>query len=612
VKTFSHSLGGDECEIFVPERAEDLRGFRAFLAKGDRVLGLDTETTGLDTYSPTNRLRLLQVGNDREAWVLPIERGAVFADAARYALGQDRLWTLHNAPFDLQVIDRHLGVPLEDLGRRVFDTRILAHLLDPRMKSEGGVGLRLKELSTVYVDPAAPDTAEDLTAVFRSYGFTKATGWALIPWDDETYLRYAGLDPILAVRLFRELGVMVREIGLDPLSKFEHHLQILLAQMERRGMRLDVPYVEALAPALRTEAAEFATVASRYGVANVNSTSQVAEALEGMGESLSLRTPSGALKVSKEILLPLADLDLQWERIGARTPNPLADAVLRSKRAGKWVTSYAQAFLTLKDADDRLHPKIGGLQARTARMSVSSPPLQQLPSGDWKIRRSFIPDPGQVIVSADYNAVEMRVLAALADVRKMKEAFIAGEDLHSFTARLVEGDGFTPWHRKIYKGVGFGKVYGGGAATLSRQTGAGLEDVKRAIAAYDEVFPEIRRFGNSLQRRAEFGKREVVTPSGRHLPLDRDRLYAATNYVVQSTARDLLAQAIVDLDAAGLGDHLLLPIHDEILAQAPEKEAEDFAAELGRIMGSTFYGVEILAEPEIVGASWGHGYGAPT
>ena len=243
-------------------------------------------------------------------------------------------------------------------------------------------------------------------------------------------------------------------------------------------------------------------------------------------------------------------------------------------------------------------------------MSVSRPPLQQLPSGDWKVRRSIVADPGHLIISSDYDQIEMRVLAALADVKGIKKAIADGVDLHGFTAELVYGKDYTKFHRKLMKGVGFGKVYGGGATTLSRQTGAPLEAVKHAIAEYDRVFPEIKRYGQRLQRRAEYGKKEVITVSGRHLPLDRDRLYAATNYVVQSTSRDILAQAIVDLFDAGLGDGLLLPIHDELLAQAPAEDAEEYAHELGRIMSQTFYGVPLTSAGEVTGRNWGAAYGA--
>ncbi|WP_088979776.1 DNA polymerase [Micromonospora echinospora] len=135
--------------------------------------------------------------------------------------------------------------------------------------------------------------------------------------------------------------------------------------------------------------------------------------------------------------------------------------------------------------------------------------------------------------------------------------------------------------------------------------------MKRVIAQYDAVYPEIKRYSRRLMERAEFGRREVVTPSGRHLPLDRDRLYAATNYVVQSTARDLLAQAVVDIFAAGLGDHLLLPVHDELIAQAPTADAEEVIREIGRAMESTFYGVRIESDPDVYGRAGATATAAP-
>jgi DNA polymerase-1 len=622
---YTHSLAGREVTINYVEGARDLHAFDDFLARGDKVLGLDTETTDLNVYGRDFACRLVQFGNADTAYVLRPDR---FANAITRALRQPRHFTVHNAAFDLQVIDRALGVTIEELGPRVFDTRIFAHLLDPRQRHEGGAGLGLKELSEIYVDPEAPDTAADLNGIFRKeYKATKVTGWRLIDVDHPVYVRYAGLDPILARLLFDELAPLIRDLDLNHLSTFEHHLQTLLAMMQRKGFLLDVPYVERLVEDLAQEAGLEVAKAARYGVTNVNSTAQVSAALVAMGEDLTETTPSGALKVDKSVLTALADLDLQWNRIEAREPNPLAAAVLHSKRAAKWGESYAQAFLDLRDTADRLHPMIGGLQARTARMSISRPPLQQLPSGDWKIRRALIADPGQLIVAADYQAVEMRVLAALAEEPTMIEAILAGEDLHSFTASMIEGRGRTSAEffaatengdkaakalRKLSKAVGFGKVYGGGATTIQRQTGAPMDQVREALAGYDRTFPGIRRFAKRLQGRAEYGKKEVITISGRHLPLDRDRLYAATNYVVQSTSRDLLAQAIVDVFDAGLGDHLLLPVHDELIAQAPEKDAEEVIREIGRLMETPdFLGVPILSDPEVYGRSWGSGYGCP-
>jgi DNA polymerase-1 len=262
------------------------------------------------------------------------------------------------------------------------------------------------------------------------------------------------------------------------------------------------------------------------------------------------------------------------------------------------------------DVDGRIHCKINSLQARTARMSIAGPPLQQLPSGDWTIRRALLPDPGMRIFSVDYSAVEMRVLAALADETVMKSAIAEGRDLHGFTAELIYGPGYTSFHRKLCKGVGFGKVYGGGALTLSRQTGAPLPDVKKAIAAYDRTYRGIKRFSNKLQREARADGYIVWTPVGRRLPLDRDRVYAATNYMVQSTARDVLCQALLDMDDKGLSEFLLLPIHDEVLGCAPDADVEEVVKEVVGTMSMNFFGVPLDADPvdAIGGRSWGSRY----
>lgn len=605
MKTFDLVIDAEPCSVRVVETIGDAEEFMRWLP-GKQVVAVDTETTGLDIYAPSFRLLTVQFGTERESWVLHPER---FLPAIQQALRGLPALVMHNATFDMLVLDRHAGVALEEIRGKTFDTRILAHLLDPRTEAEGGMGHGLKRLAALWVDSSAPDSEQALKDRFRELKTSVAEGWAMISAHDPVLLKYAGVDTMLTSRLFAVLGPMTRDAGLSRLSEFEHHLQGLLAAMQRRGMLLDVAYTRSLKADLDVEAATFEKVAARYGVQSINSPAQVSEALVAMGESLTERTSGGGLKVDKAVLLPLADLDREWKRIGARTPNPLADAILRAKRAEKWSTAYAQAFLDLKDDEDRLHPWINGLQARTARMSVSRPPLQQLPSSDWMIRRAFIADPGNLLVSVDYSQIEMRVLAGLSGDKEMIRAITSGTDLHDFTAERLFGPDFTSKQRKIAKGVGFGKVYGGGADTLSRQTGADIESVREAIRAYDSTFVGIARYSRSLIKQAEYGKKEVVTPSGRHLPLDRDRLYAATNYIVQSTARDVLAQALVNMHEEGIGE-FLLPIHDEVLAQAPASDAEDVVRAMKKVMErDAFMGVPLVADGEIVGPSWGHGYG---
>ncbi|WP_405016432.1 DNA polymerase [Kitasatospora sp. NBC_00070] len=612
MRTYHHQVAGETVTINIPETGEDLDQFYAWAQEADRrgPIALDTETTGLEVYSSQFRLRTVQFGDRSTAWVIHWERGGEFQQFARAVLTHGQRFLIHHAAYDWSVLDRHAGIPLESLAPRTRDTRIMAALIDPRQPSEGGRGTGLKPLSAHWVDPLAPDTQDGLLAEFHAHGLTKATGWAQIPLHNHLFNLYAGLDVILLARLEPHLRGELDHLGVRArLVDYEHQIARVCAHMQRTGLILDEDYTRELSRRLADEAERFATEAARYGVANVNSTRQIAEALAGMGEHLPERTASGQVKVDKAVLLQLADLDGQWSPRGTRTPNPLANAVLRSKRSGKWQTTYAQTFLDSVDDGGRIHPLISPLAARTGRMSISRPALQTLPGSDQTIRQCLLADEGHVMVSADFTAVEMRVLASLADIKQMKSAIASGNDLHDFTAELVFGPGFTKAHRKLAKAIGFGKVYGGGCATISRQSGAPYAEVERALAAYDRVYPEIRRAASRWQREAFGNGMTVITPVGRRIPLDRSRSYAATNYMCQSTARDLLGQSLLDMEAAGLLPLLRLPIHDEVLVSAPAKEAEDVARAIVECMTTDLYGVRIDASASIGGRSWGSLYG---
>ncbi|OKI00159.1 DNA polymerase [Streptomyces sp. CB02923] len=614
--TYRHSVAGDTVRVHVPATPEELDAFLdwARQADGRGPIALDSETSGLDVFSDGYRLRTVQFGDAHDAWVIHWERGGDFRSAALEALTKVRRFLIHNAAFDWLVLDRHAGIPLEDLAPRTRDTRVMAALLDPRQPQEGGIGVGLKPLSAYYVDRSAPDTQGDLTAVFRGLGLTKASGFARIPLDHPVYNLYAGLDVILTARLEPCLAAELARLGVrERLVDYEHQISRICAHMQRRGLLLDEEFTRELDADLSDDAETYAEIAARYGVESVNSTRQIAEALTGMGERLTEQTASGAVKVDKAVLLALADMDLSWKRLGTRTPNPLAEAVLRSKRAGKWRTTYAQTFLETVDSSGRVHPFINSMAARTGRMGVTRPALQTLPSSDQMIRRCLLADEGHVMVSTDFAAVEMRVLAALADVRRMKEGFQSGGgefDIHMYTAQLIRGEGATEKDRKLFKGAGFGKVYGGGVSALARQTGAAEEEIRRAVNAYDAAFPEIRRASARWQREARATGMVTVSATGRRMPLDRDRAYAVVNYQCQSAARDLLGQALINAEAAGLLDAMRLPIHDEILASVPASEAADYAREFEKAMTFNLFGVPIVSKADVGGRSWGSLYGA--
>ncbi|MFF1417582.1 DNA polymerase [Streptomyces sp. NPDC058280] len=604
---------GQQIPVYVPENVDDFRSFQRYITSranaGERV-AFDTETTGLATFSRGFRIRTAQFGTPDQAWVLQVEKGDDLQRLASWALRTLPELSMQNRNFDSLAVDRHLpDVTMEMLAPKTLDTYIYSHLSDPRRRDQGGVGNGLKDASAHYVDPSAPDTQGGLIEEFHKIGYTKDTGWPHIDINNPLYLAYAGGDVILTSRLLPKLQARVKELGInDGLIPFEHAVGYVCALIERRGMRIDREYTTTLSAELLDESARWAEEARKYGVENINSTRQVSAALLGMGEEIKERTAGGAVQVDGNVLKRLADVDKQWDPIDSRTPNPLAMAILRSKRASKWRTSYAEAMLRTADENDRVHPKIGALAARTARMSISDPPFQQLPSGKWEVRHAIRADDGHRMISVDYSSVEPRVMAALSGDERMTAAILRGDDLHNLTAASVYGPGFTPGQRKVAKVVQLGVAYGGGAKTIAAQTGLSLSAAQDAVKGYKRTYPRLARYIRSLQGQVIRDGFTLRTPSGRRLVFDRDAAYASFNGEIQSTARDIFAQGLLEIHERGLTPHVLLPVHDEIIADATDNQAEEVAREIGEAMTMSLRGIPLGTDPDVGGHSWGSLY----
>jgi DNA polymerase-1 len=360
--------------------------------------------------------------------------------------------------------------------------------------------------------------------------------------------------------------------------------------MERTGFLLDVEYTQQLSDKLHDDEIEYTNRAGKLGCENVNSTEQVADVLESRGVKITQKTPTGKRKVDKVLLDRLADAGDEF-----------AHAVTEAKKARKWRTTWVDGFLSQADSQGRCHAAINPLRARTARMSITGIPAQTLPAGDWLVRQCFIADQGQVIGSVDFQAQELRVLAALSGDTTMQQAFRDGDDLHQITANASGVD------RKIGKMTNFLTVYGGGARNLAQQADIDLDLAKKVIAGFDKAYPKVKPFSKKLQREAQM-RGEITTPLGRVLPVDKDRPYAALNYMVQSTARDVTCAGLIRLHEQGMTPFLRLPIHDEILVSVPEGKANGAVRKIADIMSSTFQGVFMATDAQVGGRSWGSLY----
>ncbi|MER6382066.1 DNA polymerase [Streptomyces sp. NPDC001118] len=587
MKVLHYKIKRQEIRINVARAMWDLDRFIDFI-EANPVLGYDTETTGLDWWNSDRgfRIRLAQFGNGVESWVLPVEIDPEFKAAAIWALRKARWLIAHNGTFDQHVSERTLGVPLEELAPKMFDTKIFAHLVDPRQVKEGGPGLKLEELIKHYIDPvAAEEVKGSMTQIAKRYKVKKADIWPVVETFDPEFLLYAGMDPIWAYRL---LHILLSKVPARSKAKglmgWEHRLAHVTAKMERTGYLVDEEYAELRIAELKAEEARWVAYASQW-VENVNSDKQLIEAFQRLGFKLTKKTAKGNLSMDSEVLDSI--------------DHPLAEAVKKATKAQKWRKTWFENALNGRDSEGRVHPSINSIQARTARMSITgSVPAQTFPAGTGYVRNMFLAEEGHVSVSIDFGNMELRFLAAESRDPVMMDAFLNNKDLHQITADAA-GVG-----RKTGKMANFLTVFGGGWKALMQQAGIDEKTARRTINAFNETYTWVGKLSKKLMAEAKrYGY--IYTVTGRRLPVDKSRAYSALNYYIQSGSRDITARAVLNLDKAGFTPWIRLVIHDEIVFSFPKERAKELTEQAARIMEFTVKGVLIPAEGEIGDRSWG-------
>jgi DNA polymerase-1 len=223
-------------------------------------------------------------------------------------------------------------------------------------------------------------------------------------------------------------------------------------------------------------------------------------------------------------------------------------------------------------------------------MSITDPALQTLPSGDATVRRAFIPkDENHVILSSDLDQVEFRLTANFSEdqdlINLFNEADRTGGDVFTEIMRQVYQDPSAEKsdpRRKLIKGVVYGKLYGAGVTTMALTAGVADSQMKTVVDAFDASYPGVRHMAQAIEdagmrRLKTEGAGYVKTKTGRRLPCDDDRVYSLTNYLIQASAAEIFKQNLIKLDQADLTEYLIVPVHDEIVLNAPREEAEEIA-----------------------------------
>lgn len=515
-------------------------------------------------------------------------------------------------------VAREILPPLQNSGieitNPIWDTSVAAHML----------GKPSTALSTLVLSEFGQElpTREELLG----------RGAKAVPFhalDGETAMRYACSAADYALRMMESWAPILKEQGAEPLFEgLEMPLAPVLSQMERNGVRLDAGLLATMSEEMHTnldrmtqeiydEAGAGAGMDEPL-VFNLNSPKQLGEVLfEKLGLPARRRTQTG-YSTDAAVLEGLVKSGEQHSHIVQR--------ILEYRELSKLVSTYVDSLpKDVYTGTGRIHTSFNQTGSATGRIASQDPNLQNIPvrtESGRRIREAFIAVDGSQLVSADYSQVELRVLAHLSDDAGLKDAFHAGEDIHSSTASTVMGlnpEDVTSEHRRIAKAVNFGIVYGMGGFGLATRLEIERKEADAFIEAYFERFPMVRKYmDDTIAGARENGYVQTLLGRRRYLPeikASNQQARAAAermaiNMPVQGTAAEIIKLAMLRmqerLDESEMQTLMLLQIHDELLFEAPDDEQEALTAIVDEVMPLVMPELDVPLVVDVkAGQSWG-------
>jgi len=504
-----------------------------------------------------------------------------------------------NIKYDMQIFAR-VGIDITP----VDDTMVLSYVLEGGLHRHG-----MDELAELHL---GHETIK--------YKDVVGTGKSQVTFDQvplEAALDYAAEDADITGQLQRLLKPrLVLEHMATVYETIERPLIPVLERMERWGIRVDAKQLKDLsadfAARLQDLEDQIQKLAGREF--NVGSPKQLGEILfDEMGLPGGKKGKTGAYVTGADVLEGLA-----------AEGHELPEKVLDWRQLAKLKSTYADALVEqINPETGRVHTSYGMAIASTGRLSSTDPNLQNIPirtEEGRKIRQAFVPEKGFKLVSADYSQIELRLLAHVAGIEALSQAFHDGLDVHAMTASQVFGvplDGMDSMVRRQAKAINFGIIYGISAFGLARQLGISNGEAKDYIDAYFERYPGIRDY---MERTKEQARKQgfVSTLFGRKChtrgitdknPAQRNfSERAAINAPIQGGAADIIKRAMIRLPGAltdaGLGARMLLQVHDELIFEVPEREVDETIGVAKKVMEQAAHLDVPLVVDAGVGDNW--------
>jgi DNA polymerase I-like protein with 3'-5' exonuclease and polymerase domains len=578
---FEHELIQDQSRL--AEVAE--------LLAGETMLGLDTETTGLDPH--TSELLLLQISTVDKVYivdcrrVVPLPLKAILESPAITKVAQ-------NAKFEYEMLRQQSGITLANL----YDTMLAERLLTAGISRE----ISLKAIADKYIGAILDKSVRE------SFYKLAGNGDAYLAPEQ---LHYAARDAFIMIPIRSRQAVELKKQGLEQIATIEFQCVAAVGDMELVGVRIDqerwrkiIADVTIQREAAASELAELLLPASMqatmFGVSsiNLNSNQQLVEALSRLG----------------------VDVPDTMESTLVKYDHPAIKKLLDYRAHEKTLSAFGENVLGLiNPKTNRIHPDFNQYGADTGRFSCTRPNVQQIPATS-DFRKCFVAAEGYKLVTSDYSQCELRILAELSGDPGFVNAFKSGGDLHTLTASQMFGvpvEQVEKPQRNAAKAINFGLAYGMGPGGLAPRLGVSLDEAKELIARYFRAYPLIQRWLDKAARDAvrvgysatTLGRKRyynIPDESLKRTSEDDYRKQIASierqgkNSPIQGSNADMTKLALIFLRSAlkGWDARTVNTVHDEIVVEARQDQAEDVKHLVEDAMVRA--GKEILKEVPIV------------
>ena len=548
--------------------------------KTDDIIAFDTETTGLD-HAKDHMVGFSFALNEEVAYYVPIAHfylgvpEQVSKEAAQKALRKIFSGRVvgHNVKFDLHFVADYLEVDTLDI---YGDSIVLAWLVNPESK------LSLDHLSSVWLDHEMISFKETVK---------KGETFASVELEDAT--KYAAEDALITLKLYNMLLEKLKLQSAEHLIELAHTLEFpfitTLMEMERNGIASDAKSLESFKAEAKTKLAELTKniYEAAGGEFNINSPKQLGEILFDK-----LELPYGKKRST--------DIKVLTSLIGK---HPIIEYIMQYREMFKLYSTYIEPLLELnqQSKDGRIHTSFVQTGTATGRLSSKNPNLQNIPTRSElgaRIREAFVAPEGKLLIGIDYSQIELRLLAHFSEDSVLVDAFNDDKDIHMQTAIVLFGEEDAASKRSIAKTVNFGLLYGMGPKKLSDTLGITTKEAKSIIEKYFESFPTVKRyFASIVERSKEEGYVETLLKRRRYfdyasaVPMMKAAYEReSVNTVFQGSAADLIKMSMNKIASViktrQLPVKMMLQIHDELIFEVDEADAEAMATEFKEVMES--------------------------